>query len=113
MHVDTHQHRFYGGIDLHARSMHLCMLDAAGPVVCDKNITARPEAFLKAIAPFRPDLVVGAECRYAWYGLADLCHEQLIDFVLGHALYMKAIRGGKAKNDRIEKTKVSGTYLSI
>ena len=107
MHVDTHQHRFYGGIDLHARSMHLCMLDAAGPVVCDKNIAARPEAFLKAIAPFRPDLVVDAECRYAWYGLADLCTREQLRFVLGHALYMKLIYGAKAKNDRIDAGKIA------
>ena len=107
MHVDTHQHRFYGGIDLHARSMHLCMLDAAGPVVCDKNITARPEAFLKAIAPFRPDLVVGAECRYAWYGLADLCTQEKVPFALGHALYMRLIYGAKAKNDQIDAGKIA------
>jgi hypothetical protein len=38
-------------------------------------------------------------CRY-W--LADLCAREGIDFVLGHALYMKAIHGGRAKNDRME-----------
>jgi hypothetical protein len=107
------QHRFYCGVDLHARTMHVCVLDHDGNVVCDQNLACRPEAFLRAVAPFREGLVVGVECLFAWYWLADLCHEQLIDFVLGHALYMKAIRGGKAKNDRIEKTKVSGTYLSI
>ena len=37
---------------------------------------------------------------FAWYWLADLCAKQGIPFVLGHALYMKAIHGGKAKNDR-------------
>jgi hypothetical protein len=30
---------------------------------------------------------------FAWYWLADLCHEQDILFVLGHALYLKAIHG--------------------
>ena len=30
-----------------------------------------------------------------------IAHEQLA-FVLGHALYMKAIHGGKAKNDKID-----------
>jgi len=28
------QHRFYCGIDLHARSMHLCILDRARDMVC-------------------------------------------------------------------------------
>src|SRR3954468_20598430 len=56
------QHRFYAGVDLHARTMHLCVLDATGAVVLDKALPCRPDAFLGAIAPFREGLVVGAEC---------------------------------------------------
>jgi hypothetical protein len=44
---------------------------------------------------------------FAWYRLADLCVEHDIAFVLGHALYMKAIHGGKAKNDRIDAGKIA------
>jgi transposase len=101
----TRQHRFYCGIDLHARTMHVCILDQDGNVVFDQNLACRPEAFLRAVAPFRDGLVVGVECLFAWYWLADLCREQHIDFVLGHALYLKAIHGGKAKNDRIDAGK--------
>jgi hypothetical protein len=93
----TRTHRFYCGIDLHARTLHLCVLDQAGAIVLDKNIVARPETFLKAIAGFRDDVVVGVECMYAWYWLADLCAHEKILFVLGHALYMKLIYGAKAK----------------
>lgn len=107
MRVYTKQHRFYCGIDLHARSMHLCVLDQAGNVVLDKNIAARPETFLKALVPFRPDVVVGVECLYAWYWLADLCAHEHIPFVLGHALYMKLIYGAKAKNDQIDAGKIA------
>jgi transposase len=103
----TPQHRFYCGIDLHARSMHLCVLDHAGTPVFDRNIAARPETFLKAIAPFRDDLVVGAECMYAWYWLADLCATENLPFALGHALYMKLIYGAKAKNDKIDAGKIA------
>jgi hypothetical protein len=59
------------------------------------------------VAPFRDGLVVGLECMFAWYWLADLCQPERIDFVLGHALYMKAIHGGKAKNDRIDARKIA------
>jgi len=103
----TQSHRFYCGIDLHTRSLHLCILDQAGSIVLDQNIAARPETFLKAIAPFREDVVVGVECMYAWYWLADLCHKEKIRFVLGHALYMKLIYGAKAKNDQIDAGKIS------
>ena len=103
----TQQHRFYCGIDLHARSMHVCVLDQAGAVLFDRNLPARPEAFLRAIAPFREDLIVGVECMFAWYWVADLCQAEDLPFALGHALYMKAIHGGKAKNDRIDAGKIA------
>jgi transposase len=39
--------------------------------------------------------------------LADLCAREGIPFVLGHALSMKAIHGGKANNDRIDAHKLA------
>ena len=107
MRVYTQPHRFYCGSDLHARSLHLCVLDQAGAVVLDKSIAARPETFLKAIAPFRADVVVGVECLYAWYWLADLCTQEQIPCVLGHALSLKLIYGARAKNDRIDAAKIA------
>ena len=101
------QHRFYCGIDLHARSMHLCILDHDGHVVFDKNLPCNPNSFLHAIAPFRDDLVVAAECLFGWYWLADCCQEHDLAFVLGHALYMRLIHGAKAKNDRLDAGKIA------
>lgn len=101
------QHRFYCGVDLHARTLSLHILDAAGKTVLAKTIPAGPDAFLAAVAPFRDGLAVAAECMFAWYWLADLCTEQHIPFVLGHALYMKAIHGGKAKTDPIDAHKIA------
>ena len=89
----TKQHRFYAGIDLHARTLHLCVLDSAGNVVYDKDLPARPETLLRALAPFREDLVLGVECMFAWYWVADLCADEHIPFIIGHALYMKLIQG--------------------
>jgi hypothetical protein len=68
---------------------------------------ANPDAFLKAVAPYREDFVVAVECMFTWNWLADLCRSEQIAFVLGHALYMKAIHGGKAKNDRIDAHKIA------
>src|SRR5262245_27589638 len=103
----TQQHRFYGGVDLHARTLSLCLLDQAGQVVAEATVAASPQAFLKAVAPFRDGLVVGCECMFAWYWLADLCAQEQIAFVLGHALYLKAIHGGKAKTDKIDAAKLA------
>lgn len=103
----TRQHRFYCGVDLHARSMHVCVLDQEGNVLVSKNIASAPEPFLELIAPCREDVVVAAECMFTWYWLADLCAREGLVFVLGHALYMRAIHGGKAKNDRIDAYKIA------
>ena len=71
--------------------------------------TCRPSLreFLSAIKDFRNDLVVGAECMFTWYWLADLCLEEKIKFILGHALYMKAIHGGKKKDDKLDSEKIA------
>ena len=100
-------HQFYCGIDLHARSMYLCILDHAGAILLHQNFPADPKALLQAIAPYRAGLVVAAECMFAWYWVADLCRAEGIPFVLGHALYMKAIHGGKTKNDKIDAFKIA------
>jgi transposase len=52
-------------------------------------------------------LAVACECMFAWYWLADLCSHERIPFVPGHALYMKAIHGGKAKTDHIDARKIA------
>ena len=62
---------------------------------------ARPVRDMKEV------IVVGVECMHCWYWVSDFCAEHNIDFILGHALYMKAIHGGKAKNDRIDSYKIA------
>jgi transposase len=87
--------------------MYVCILNEAGEILVHQNFKASPETFLKVIAPYCDDLVVAVECIFTWYWMADLCTRDGIAFVLGHALYMKAIHGGKAKNDRIDAQKIA------
>jgi transposase len=87
--------------------MYICILDRDGTIVLHKNIKTSREGFLKAISPYRKDMVVAVECLFMWYWIADLCTQEHIPFVLGHALYMKAIHGGKAKNDKIDAHKIA------
>ena len=56
---------FYSGVDLHARSMFIHILDHNGQTVFEKDLPATPEDFLDAIKPFRKGLVVGCECMFA------------------------------------------------
>ena len=62
----TTQHQFYCGIDLHARTMYVCILAQAGEILLHQNMKASPEAFLRAISPYRQDLVVAVECIFTW-----------------------------------------------
>jgi len=60
-------HRHYCGIDLHARSLYVCIVDQQGEVLLHKEIKARSEPLLALLEPFRDDLVVGVECMHCWY----------------------------------------------
>jgi transposase len=44
---------------------------------------------------------------FGWYWLSDACQAAGLTFVLAHALYVKAIHGGKNKNDRIDSEKLA------
>jgi hypothetical protein len=43
------QHRYYCGIDLHVKTMYVCILDAAGHVLVHRNVKSNPEAFLEPL----------------------------------------------------------------
>lgn len=104
----TNQHQTYCGIDLHARTMSVCILNQAGEIVFHHHMKASPDPFLRTMTPYRADIVVAVKCIFPWYWLADLCAREEIPFVLGHVLSMKAIHGGKAKNDTIDAHKIAG-----
>ena len=74
----TQQHPFYCGIDLHAKTMYVCIISAEGESVVERNLPTRPERLLKLIAPYRQGLVIGVECMFSWYWLADLCAQEEI-----------------------------------
>jgi hypothetical protein len=66
MRFSTKPHQFYGGIDWHARTMDVCILDQPGEIVLHRKLTASPDALLKAIVPYRDDLVIAVECLVTW-----------------------------------------------
>ncbi len=103
----TKKHQYYCGIDLHTKIIYICLLDSDGKVLEHKQTKANPKALMTVIKPYLDDLVITVECMFTWYWVSDFCHEHNIKFVLGHALYMKAIHGGKAKNDKIDSYKIA------
>jgi hypothetical protein len=100
--------QFKCGIDLHAHQMYVCLMDRQGKKLVHTNIRNNDfEFFLKLIEPYKHDLTVCCECMFGWYWLADACQASGLTFVLAHALYLKAIHGGKNKNDRIDSEKIA------
>lgn len=108
MKFHTSTTRYHCGIDLHSRQMYVCVMDSQGNKLLHMNIKDNDfEFFLVKIAPWRHDMTVCCECLFCWYWLADACEEAGLSFVLAHALYLKAIHGGKNKNDRIDSEKLA------
>lgn len=102
--VDTEH---YCGIDLHSRTMYVSVMNKRGEILFHRNIPNNFEIFNKYVKPFLPEMAVGVESSCYYYWLADACAAADIPFYLGHAYYMKAINGGKVKNDRVDSRKIA------
>lgn len=107
----TQQHKHTCGADLHGTNLYLCILDLARQVLFHRRVPCDPERLLRALAPYREDLIIGVECMFKWYWLADFCAEHDIPFVLGHALDMKAVHGAKSGNDRLDAERIARLLL--
>ena len=62
----TRQHKWYCGIDLHARTMYVCILNQDGEIVVHRNMPTSPEALLRTIAPYREHIVIAVEGIFTW-----------------------------------------------
>lgn len=119
MYYRTISSEYYCGVDVHSTRSHLCILDHAGKKLAKMNIQNNFDIFKYILTPYTPNVVVGCESTYTYYWLADGCRLAGIPFYLGHALYMKAIRGNKHKNDPLDSSRLEfrptnyGTWLLI
>jgi hypothetical protein len=97
MRLDTTPHPFYCGIDLHARTMYVCILDQSGEVLVHRKRKTDPHTFLQAL----PHMKDRRRRRICSPGGPPICADG-DPFGIGHALYMKAIYGRQAKmTDRL------------
>ena len=107
MNFYSNTHPYYCGIDLHTRLLYICIIDNENNVLVHEKISDSPEELLRVLTPYLGNVVVGVECMHCWYWVSDFCEAHQIDFILGHALYMKAIHAGKTKNDKIDALKIA------
>ena len=70
MRFDNTPHNFYRGIARHARTLSVCLLHQDGELLGHCTMTASPNALLRAIAPYREDIVSAVACLF---GVAERC----------------------------------------
>ena len=87
----TKPHRYYCGIDLHARRMYLCVLDREGKILVHRNGPATAGALSQddRALPRGPRGGGGMHLHLVLSGRS--VRPGGIAFVLGHALYMRRI----------------------
>jgi len=54
----TKTHQYYCGIDLHAKTMYVCVMNQNGDILVLLNIRTDQKRFLGLVEPYRDDLVV-------------------------------------------------------
>jgi len=99
--------RYFCGVDLHAKSLYLKILNREGRILYKRNMPNNFDHFKQILTPFLPDIAVGVESTFNYYWLYDGCVEAGIPFYLGHAAYMKAIAGNKHKNDPLDAESIA------
>ena len=58
---------YFCGIDLHSRSMYVCIIDQKGKKLFHKNLTNSKEDLAALLAPYGDNIVLGVESTYNWY----------------------------------------------
>ncbi len=98
---------YYCGVDLHSKSLVLCIIDLSGNRILRKKVDNDFCQFLKIIKPYRESIAIAVETTFNWYWFYDNCVKEGLDVFLGHAYYMKAIHVDKKKNDRLDAEKIA------
>jgi len=104
----TQQHSYYCGIDLHARR---CTCVSSTPQVRSFYIAIWTRRLSRSWTRSRRTATTSSSAwsaSSAGTGSPTCVPPSRFLFVLGHALYMKAVHGGKAKNDKIDAYKIAG-----
>jgi transposase len=94
--------RYVCGIDLHAQTMAICIMDKNGKIMVKKSIKCTIGLLLEQLKPFIRSIAVGVESTYNWYWILDGLKKYKVPCFLGHALYIKYRCGNKHKNDPVD-----------
>jgi transposase len=106
------QSDYYGGIDLHSKSMVVCIMDKEGKIVLRKTIANDFSVFLLLISSYKHSITFAVESTFNWYWLVDECRKHNVNIYLAHAYHMRLIHGTKNKNDKLDAFKIASLLRS-
>jgi transposase len=89
---------YFCGIDLHATTCLLCIIDGSGEKVKEKRLCNEGQEILQFLAAFSPLAKIAVESTNNWYWLVDMLMDAGYDVVLAHTVGLSA--GRKHKTDR-------------
>jgi transposase len=92
--------KLYCGIDLHATSMQLCVIDGKLNRLLERSIPNDLPAVLSLLRPFRKRLSILVESTFNWYWLVDGLQDTGYEVHLAHTLGLFRITRAKVKTDR-------------
>ena len=100
------------GVDLHKKSITICVMDEARNVLYRRNLScSQPERIRREIERRRPfQLVVEATASYEWF--VKLVEPAADRIVLAHPKHMRVIAETKNKSDRLD-AKVLAEFLAM
>lgn len=91
---------YFCGIDLSARSSHICILDTDLNIVKKGVVKNDLHAVIKWLAPYRDHMKTVVESTFNWYWLIDGLQDNGFDVCLAHTLGLYMITGAKVKTDK-------------
>ena len=90
----------YGGIDLHASTNHLGVIDEDRNRVIRKKLRNEPELILDVLKPYKEDMVgIAVESTYNWYWLVDLLMDEGYEVHLANPCAIQKYSGLKHSDD--------------
>ena len=94
--------KYYCGIDLHSRSMYISVMDKEGEILFHRNMPNDFDIFKNYVEHLQPNMAVGSNRVATTIGSPMPAKKQTSHFISAMLTNMKAINGGKVKNDRVD-----------
>jgi transposase len=99
-------------MDLHTRSLQICVLDDQGRAVLEKRVPCCLAKVQETLSPFGDEVTIAIESTYNWYWLVDGLMLAGYDVRLAHAYGLHLITGAKVKTDRRDAYRLA-RYLRL